>query len=490
MNCADTKRPASSRGAGPDNEAGREIPLAGRRVVVAGLARSGMAAVRFLASRGARVVASDHRKEDELGRTVDEARALGVELDLGAHSESVFTAADLIVASPGVPLALPVMEAAREHGVPIIAEVELAARFLRGRIAGITGSNGKSTTTALTGAMLSAAGLQARTCGNIGTPLIEVIDEDTPESVYAVELSSFQLEGIISLHPAAAVLVNLSPDHLDRYADYTAYVAAKARIFANQDRDDVAVLNASDADSRLVRSAIRAPVRLFSSHAPVEDGAFVRKDELVLAGGGRVDSLVALGDVPLLGRHNLENILAAALAAVHLGAPVDAVRRAIAGFRALPHRLEPVGRIDGVDYFNDSKATNVASCIKALEALAGRRIFVILGGRDKGGDFTALRPLLSDRAAAVLLIGEAAPAIAEQLAGAVPLVRAGELATAVNDARSSARPGDVVLLAPGCASFDQYRNYEERGEHFRALVRSLSGTGGAGGRGASAGGVN
>src|SRR5437867_2612342 len=447
----------------------QEFPLAGRRVVVAGLARTGLAAVRFLISRGAEVIASDRRPEAELHDAADEARLLGAGLDLGGHTEARFTGADLIIVSPGVPLTLPAIEAARSRGVPVLSEVELAWRFLRGRIAGITGSNGKSTTTALTGAMLSASGVAARTCGNIGTPLLEMVEQDTRESVYAVELSSFQLEAISLFHPAAAVVVNLSPDHLDRYRDYGAYVAAKARIFSNQGREDLAVLNAAGSDSALLHSAVKAPVKLFSSRGPVEEGACVGREEIVLVAGGTASPLIPVSEVPIPGRHNLENVMAAALAALHFGASLAAIRQAVRSFRALPHRLEYAGRLAGVDYYNDSKATNVGATIKALESFPGRRVLLLLGGRDKGGDFSTLRPLLADRVAMVLLLGEAAGAIERQIAGAAPVARCGDMASAVAQARAAAREGDVVLLAPGCASFDQYRNYEERGEHFRRL---------------------
>ncbi len=317
--------------------------------------------------------------------------------------------------------------------------------------------------------MLSASGVAARTCGNIGTPLLEMVEQDTRESVYAVELSSFQLEGISLFRPAAAVVVNLSPDHLDRYRDYGAYVAAKARIFSNQGREDLAVLNAADADSALLHSAVKAPVKLFSSRGPVEEGACVRREEIVLVAGGTASPLISVSEVPIPGRHNLENVMAAALAALHFGASLAAIRQAVRSFRALPHRLEHVRRLAGVDYYNDSKATNVGATIKALESFPGRRVLLLLGGRDKGGDFSALRPLLADRVAMVPLIGEAAGAIERQIAGAAPAARCGDMASAVAQARAAAREGDVVLLAPGCASFDQYRNYEERGEHFRRL---------------------
>ena len=446
-----------------------------------GLARTGLSTVRFLTARGADVIVSDIREESALEKAAEEARMLGAALDLGRHSEERFRSADLIIVSPGIPWRLPALETARRDGIPVMSEIELAIRFLKGRIAGITGTNGKTTTTALAAAMLSASGLSARACGNIGTPLLEMVGGDSESSVYAVELSSFQLEGIIRFRPAAAVVVNLSPDHLDRYADYAGYAAAKARIFANQEGDDIAILNAADPDSSKLRSAVKVRLRQFSSLGPVEDGAFLHEGHIILAGQGRTEPLMPAGEVPLPGRHNLENVMAAALAALHLGASAPAIRRAVATFRSLPHRLEHVGQVDGVDYYNDSKATNVGATITSLESFPHRRVLIILGGRDKGGDFTQLRPLLERRATAVLLIGEATELIERQIAGAAPIVRTGQLAAAVAEARRLATSGDVVLLAPGCASFDQYHDYEERGDHFRSLVAALGG--GAGGPG-------
>jgi UDP-N-acetylmuramoylalanine--D-glutamate ligase len=462
---------------------GLGLPLDGRRVVVAGLATSGTAAVRFLVARGAEVVVSDRREAAELGAVADEARRIGAILDLGGHTEQHFTGADLVVVSPGVPMSMPALEAARRHGVPVIAEVELASRFLRGRLCGITGSNGKSTTTALAAAMLTAAGIRSRACGNIGVPLVEMVESDTPESIYAVELSSFQLEGIVTLRCHAAAVLNLSPDHLDRHGDFDSYAAAKARIFLNQRNGDLAVLNAGEPATRdRLRGAIRAGSAVFSSVSPVAAGAFRRGDELVFAGGGKTEAFLAVRDIPIPGGHNVENVLAAAVLARHFGAGPDAIARAVREFRALPHRLERVAEAAGVAWYNDSKATNVDAAAKALAAFAGRRVILILGGRDKKGDFAALRPLLTAGVGQVLTIGEAAPVIEKQIEGAAPVTRAITLEAAVRTAAAMARPGDVVLLAPACASFDQFRNYEHRGETFRELALARAGIRPGGGK--------
>ena len=448
--------------------------LKGRRVLVVGLARSGMSAARFLLDRGAEVTVNDQRGAAELGGEARTLESLGAAVVLDGHPESIFRSAEMVVVSPGVPLALPVFAAARAGGAEILSEIELAARYLEGTIVAITGSNGKSTTTALAGDMLRAGGLRARTCGNIGIPFIEMADEDGPDAFYALEVSSFQLEAIQRFRPKVAVLTHITPDHLDRYADYAAYVGAKARIFEAQTSDDHAVLNDRDGDSRSLRPRLRAQVHLFSTERPVENGGYLENGRLVLARGGRVETLAEAAELPIPGSHNIENVLAAAIACREAGVPVEAIRAAALAFRALPHRLEKVDEIGGVAFYNDSKATNVDAAMKALASFPGRRVWIVLGGKDKGGDFASLIPLLRERAAAVLTIGQAAATIEQQIAGSRPVIRAGRLEQAVRDAaRLAGAEGGVVLLAPGCASFDQYRNYEERGEHFRSIVRAL-----------------
>jgi UDP-N-acetylmuramoylalanine--D-glutamate ligase len=449
--------------------------LRGQRALVVGLARTGLAAAEFLAARGAVVTANDRRGEAELGAEKRALEQRGAAVVLGGHPEAIFRAADLVVVSPGVPLALPVFAAARAAGAEVVSEIELASRYLEGTIVAVTGSNGKSTTTALVAAMLRAAGRRAEACGNIGVPFISMAPTDGPDSVYAVEVSSFQLEAVSRFRPNVAVLTHVTPDHMDRYAHYRDYVAAKARIFAAQRSDDHAVLNERDADSRSLRPSIAARVHLFSSAGPVEDGGFLESGELRLARRGAVEPLVAEKEMPLPGRHNVENALAAAVACREAGAPIAAIRTGLLAFRALPHRLERVGEIAGVAFYNDSKATNVDAALTALGAFPGRPVALILGGRDKGGDFAQLASLLRERAACVLTIGEAAPGIERQIEGIVPVIRAGDLERAMREAlQRLVGTGGVVLLAPGCASFDQYRNYEARGEHFRSVVDLLA----------------
>jgi UDP-N-acetylmuramoylalanine--D-glutamate ligase len=446
--------------------------LAGARVVVVGAARSGLALARFLLSRQATVVVTDSRPAAALGPEAAALGKAGAVLELGGHSEASFLSADLIAVSPGVPLTIPPLAAARRRGVRVVAEVELASWFLKGIVIGITGSNGKSTTTALTAHLLSHAGLKASACGNIGTPLVELVPRDSPDHYYVVELSSFQLEGIETLRPWIAALLNLSPDHLDRYPDAGAYYQAKRRVFMNQGPPDHAILNRDDPEVWGLGPAIRARVHPFSRALDLEDGACVKNDMIVLRRGGRELRPVPIADLPLIGAHNLENVMAALLIVDLCGVPLPKAIQGLKSFRPLPHRLEKVRDLDGVAWYNDSKATNVGATVKSLESFSGR-VVLILGGKDKGGDFKALAPLLRARVAHLVLMGQAQEAIAAQIGGVVPTTRVAAMAEAVAAARARAAPGGVVLLAPACASFDQYSGFEERGDDFKRRVLAL-----------------
>ena len=447
--------------------------LRGARVVVAGAARSGVALARFLLARGAKVTLSDKRQARDLGPDVAALAQAGAVFEFGRHEEQTFTSADLVAVSPGVPLSIQPLAAARRKGVRVVAEVEVASWYLEGTLVGITGSNGKSTTTSLAGHILAEAGRDAVACGNLGTPLIELVETDSPDRVYVVELSSFQLEGIETLRPRVAVLLNLSPDHQDRYPDMAAYYAAKLRIFMNQARSDDAVLNRDDDEVMRLSRGLLARRHLFSRTQPVDDGAFVRDGrELVLAESGRLTEVMPVRDVPLFGVHNQENVMAALLCARLLGVPADRAAGAIRSFRGLPHRLEKVRDLDGAAWFNDSKATNVGAVIPSVRSFPGD-IVLILGGKDKGGAFADLVPLIRERVTQLVLLGQARESIAKQIGPVVPTVLVEGMEAAVEAARSSARPGGVVLLAPGCASFDQYSGFEARGDHFRRLVLAL-----------------
>jgi UDP-N-acetylmuramoylalanine--D-glutamate ligase len=444
--------------------------------VVVGLARSGVAAAGFLARRGASVVATDLKGEVELPEEALSLRGHGVRLELGAHRVETFTGASMIVVSPGVPWDLPELLAARRAGVPVVAEIELAFRHLQGRLAAVTGTKGKSTTTAALGAMLREAGGDVRVGGNIGSPLIGLVEGASPATTFAVEVSSFQLEGIVSFHPAVAVWLNLSPDHLDRHPSLEAYVAAKARIFANQTAGDWAVVNADDPV--VLDAARRSRARLLTFRATGaalagDDAAFFARGEALLRRDGREEALFALRDVRLPGAHLAGDLLVAAAAARLLGAPAEAIAQAVGAFRGIEHVLEHVATIDGVAYYNDSKATNVEAARRSVEAFDGR-VLVILGGRYKGGDFGDLAPPLRARRGRVLAIGEASDLLRRALEGVVPVEPCGSLREAVERARAAAQPGDTVLLAPACSSFDMFRDYAHRGRSFKGEVRRLT----------------
>jgi UDP-N-acetylmuramoylalanine--D-glutamate ligase len=448
----------------------------GGEVVVIGLARSGVAAAEYLAGRGARVVATDTKSESELGDAARGLRARGVRLELGGHRVETFTGASMVVVSPGVPWERPELEAARAAGVPVIAELELAFRHLVGRVAAITGTKGKSTTTAALGAMLREAGFDARVGGNIGAPLIGLVDGSTEATTFAVEASSFQLEGTVRFHPHVAVWLNLSPDHLDRHPSLGAYVAAKARVFANQEAEDWAVVNADDPvvlqQARAARSR-KLLFRVTGEPLPSGDGAFLEGELARLRLDGQVETLFRKEDVALPGAHLLGDLVVAAAAARLLGAPADAIARAVRGFRGVEHVLELVATIGGVSYYNDSKATNVEAARRSLEAFA-QPVLVVLGGRYKGGDFGLLAPQLRAHGRRVLAIGEARERVQAALADAVPVEPCSSLGGAVRRAHAEAHPGDVVLLAPACSSFDMFADYAERGRAFKAEVLRLA----------------
>ncbi|MCI0407106.1 MAG: UDP-N-acetylmuramoyl-L-alanine--D-glutamate ligase [Acidobacteria bacterium] len=446
--------------------------MSGLKFVVVGAGRSGAALARFLLDRGGEVVLTDNRTEG-LDPTVGALQGRGARLALGGHDEAQFRTADRVLVSPGVPLTLPAIQAARSSGVPVWGEIEFASRFLKGKIIGITGTNGKSTTTTLTGLLLQEGGLDATTCGNLGTPLIEMVAGDSESRTYVVELSSFQLEGIETFRPAVAVLLNVAPDHQDRYPDHAAYRAAKGRIFENQRPADVAVLNRDNAETFAFATSLASRLSLFSRQERVSDGACVVENQVATRGDGKTHAVLPLDSIPLVGVHNLENVLASVAVADLCGVRPDRMARAIRSFRGLPHRIELVEEIDSVRYYNDSKATNVAATARSLESFA-RGVILILGGKDKGGDFASLLPLVRQRAAGLVLMGKAREAIAAQLGEPVPTRMVETMQEAVSAASSLASPGQVVLLAPACASFDAYRNFEERGEDFKHRVLELT----------------
>jgi len=446
-----------------------EFTVRGKRVVVVGGAASGTAAARLLVERGAAVTLTDIRPALDQG---PDLAALGITLALGSHSEALLAESDLVVLSPGVPAGQPAVAAARAAGVPVIGEIELASRWLRGRVVAITGTKGKSTTTALTGRILEAAGVRALVGGNIGPPLAGQVAGSTPETVHVVEVSSFQLETTDTFHPWIAALLNLSADHLDRHASVEEYAAAKSRIFARQTERDVAVANADDPRALAMASGGRARVVRFARDAHLDEGVTVADGWIVDRGAGGDTRLVRTGDVRLTGPHLLADVLAAAAIARVVGAAPPAVAGAVASFTGLEHAMELVGEIRGVRFVNDSKATNVDAARQAIETF-GRGLVVIMGGRFKGGDLRRLRPALASRGATVVAIGEAAPLMQDAFDGAAAVHTAGSMAEAVRTAMAAAAPGGSVLLAPACASFDMFENYAARGRAFKAAVAAM-----------------
>jgi len=457
-----------------------------RRAVVYGLGLSGRAAAGLLLSRGVAVLAVDARSRDGLPALPDGALELVGEEAFG-DARALPADVDGVVLSPGVPPDRPLLAAARRAGLPVISEVELAFPLLDGPVVGITGSNGKSTTTAMTGAMLAAAGHRVEVCGNIGEALSGKVD-GAPGRVFVVELSSFQLEAVDSFRPRAAALLNVSPDHLDRYPDLEAYAAAKQAIFRRQGDGDVAVLNADDPRSAAAASGGRR--RFFSRLQPVADGCHLDGETVVeVAPGSEVVQLFTRADLPLPGAHNLENAMAAALLARALGAEPAALVDALAGFRGLPHRMQRVAEAAGVTWYDDSKATNFAAVAKSLVDLPDGRVHLILGGLGKGDDPAEVVALARRKAKRLYLIGDAAEGFARAFAGAAPIERSAVLERAVRGAAAAAAAGDVVLLSPACASYDQFTSYAHRGDVFQHLVREIAGAGAATVAAASEGGA-
>jgi UDP-N-acetylmuramoylalanine--D-glutamate ligase len=452
----------------------REPDLAGLSILVIGAGRSGLAASRLAAARGARVTLCDRAPAERLTEVARQAANAGVALHAGGHPPGLLEQTDLVVVSPGVPAGAEIVRRARERELPVWGEVELAVRFCRGRIVGVTGSNGKSTVTTMIGGILRGAGVPGATGGNLDRPLSELLDVDAPEAWHALELSSFQLETVETLRARVAVVLNLSPDHLDWHGSFEAYAAAKARLLELQEPADFAILSADDQASIPLRDAVRGRLHLFSLRDTEQAAAFVRDGRLVLRTEYGEEELLGADELPVPGEHNLANALAAALACRLAGTPPEAIVRGLHDYRPLPHRLELVAESGGIRFYNDSKATNPASASCALTAFPSRSVHLILGGQDKGASWDALAGIIRDRALRVLLIGRCAAMLRELLADTgVPVEDCGTISKAVAQAAEGAQAGDVVLLAPGCASFDQYRNFEERGEDFRRAVLAL-----------------
>ncbi len=437
-------------------------------MTVVGAARSGVAAAELLVRHGARVTLSE---QADVIADADRLSAAGVALEAGGHRRASLVDADLVVLSPGVPLEQPFVVEARTAGVPVIGEIELACRWLRGRVIAITGTKGKSTTTTLTGRMLEASGVRARVGGNIGVPLSEQVEDSTPDTVHVVEMSSFQLESTDRFHPWVAALLNFSPDHLDRHTSVEAYAAAKARVFRRQEPTDWAVVNSDDPAALVIAAAARSRRRWFGFEQ-VADGVTVEGDTVVERNEAGEQPLLPLSAVRVPGRHILSDVLAASAISRLAGATAEGITIAVRGFTGLEHAMQLAGDIAGVRFVNDSKATNIVSAKRSFESVPSGLV-AILGGRYKGGDFNDLRGALRGRAKAAIAIGECTPRIEDALADLLPVHRASSMDEAVGVAFGLAVPGDTVVLAPACSSFDMFASFADRGRAFTEAVARL-----------------
>ena len=454
--------------------------LKNKKIVVVGLGRTGLAVARFLTKAQAAVVVADTADEAALGSQLQEIKELGIKTELGDHRTETFKHADLIVISPGVPHTIQPVLNAQQRGVPLIGEIELASRFIDTPIVAVTGTNGKTTTTELIGAMLKNSGYRVFIGGNIGNPLISYAESNASADVVVAEISSFQLDTIETFRPKVSVLLNISADHLDRYEGMDAYARSKSRIFENLKAEDIAVLNGSDDRVRLLSKEIKCKKLIYPAPLENETGAAIKNDRIILKIQNaeifnskiRNGQSVNTASAGFLGRHNLENASAAMLAALAAGATVEGVQKTLDQFQGSPHRLECIANINNVQYFNDSKATNVDAVACALECFPGP-VVLIMGGRDKGSDFAVLQAAVQKHAKSLIVMGEAADRIKDALRPTASIKTARSMEDAVRKAHQAADPGDAVLLSPGCASFDMYDNYAQRGDDFRQIVNTL-----------------
>ncbi|GGG77031.1 UDP-N-acetylmuramoyl-L-alanine--D-glutamate ligase [Edaphobacter dinghuensis] len=451
------------------------MELKNKRVLVVGLGKSGLSSALFLRAQGAQVTVSDTRSAEALAKEIPALLDAGIMVESGGHGLLTFRRQDLIVVSPGVPMDTPEVKQVKAFGLPVIGELELASRFLQGKVVAITGSNGKTTTTTLLGKIFEDGGMSTLVGGNIGLPVIDLVAKSTADTVSVLEVSSFQLETIEEFHPWISVVLNITPDHLDRHGSFENYAAAKARITERQEASDFLVLNGEDKPTQMVAAKTRAQIYWFSPRRPVKQGAFVHGESIffVAKEGDKPEPVMPVAEIRLKGAHNVENVLAAVCAARLAGISAEKIRASVAEFKGVEHRLEFVRLLRGVEFYNDSKATNVDAAMKAVASFAGG-IHLILGGKDKNSDYGAMADLLKERVKIVYTIGSAAEKIERQLQGVVKIVSAETMQAAVAEASKGAVAGDVVLLAPACSSFDQFENYEHRGQVFRQLVNELS----------------
>ena len=446
------------------------MKLEGKRVLVVGFSRTGKAVCRFLLDRKARIKVSEAKNSAELAHNIRNWEKKGIEFELGGHTLQTFLEAELIIPSPGIPM-IPELEKSRNQGIKIFSEIELASRFLAGRIIGITGSNGKSTVATLTHQILKEGGLPSFLAGNIGIPLISFVNTSQPGHFYVTELSSFQLEHTEQFAPSISVFLNITPDHIDWHQSFESYFSAKKKILLRQKPEDTAILNYDDTRIWRLQDNTVFQTYAFSRKQSVSRGCFLKEDQIIIR-DGKITKLMPTSEIGLLGKHNWENVMAAALVGHILGIAAFDMKQSIKNFKSLEHRLEKVTTLEGIEFYNDSKATNVDATIKSILSFS-RKIILILGGRDKEGDFTQLKNPVAARVKKIILMGEAREKIRQALEGTVPIEIAATMQDAVKRGYTTANSGDIVLLAPACTSFDMYQNYEDRGRAFKQEVLSL-----------------
>jgi len=447
------------------------MDFTGKKIVVIGMGKTGIATARFLGKQGARVRVTDEKPFDQWG---DEIKQIAQEkwLEIGDYNTRILTGACFVVSSPGVPPDNALLVDAQKRNIPVISEIELAYWVLKVPVIAVTGTNGKTTTTTLLGEILRCSGKKVFVGGNIGTPLIEYAEGPQEDDFIVAEISSFQLQWIRKFRPFIAVLLNITCDHIDYHGSFAEYSRIKKRVFANQTKEDFAILNAADPEQEDLDRIIDAQVMKFSSKRVLKKGIFIKNNNIVLRVPGANEEQYPLSIINLPGLHNVENVMAAIMAARLCGCSQENIITAISAFHGLPHRIEFAGEKDSIKFYDDSKGTNVDSVVRALETFT-KPVILLLGGRDKNGDFESLKPLIAARAKKVILFGEARDRIASLIGNDKPVMKTTKLRQAVESAYKDARSGDVVLLSPGCASFDEFANYKERGNFFKDVVRNL-----------------
>ena len=447
------------------------MDFTGKKIVIIGMGKTGIAAARFLGKQGAKVIVTDEQPIDKWGKEFEQI-AREKWLEIGDYHTRILTGACIVVPSPGVPPGNDLLVEAQKKNIPVISEIEIAYRFLKVPVIAVTGTNGKTTTTTVLGEILQYSGKKTFVGGNIGNPLIEYVEGSQKDDFIVAEISSFQLQWIQKFRPFIAVLLNITCDHINYHGSFAEYRRIKTRVFANQTKADFAILNAADPEQEEMDRIINAQVIKFSSKRVLQKGIFIKKNNIVLRMPGAKEEQYPLSIINLSGLHNVENVMAAIMSARICGCSQENIIATVADFRGLPHRIEFVGEKNSIKFYDDSKGTNVGSVVRALETFA-RPVILLLGGRDKDGDFETLKPLLAAKAKKVILFGEARNRIASLIGKDMPTLKKAKLREAIESAYKNAQPGDIILLSPGCASFDEFANYKERGNYFKDIVGNL-----------------